>query len=129
MFRELEHREPDLRMFVEQNLHLVNLDPDQVLIEEAHIEAMRLVRQSVSVLRLGDQVDVVAFALIFTCLAVDGVICLLVKMFLHFIVGLDPDPSRHLVVRVHPGRWEELDHLMYHRQPYTVIQVELELVA
>ena len=98
-----------------------------MLIDEAIIEAVRLEHQSISLLRLEDQGNVVALALIFTSLAIDAVIHEFVKILLHILVRLHPAPTSHDDVRVHPGRMKVLDHAIHLGQPRAVIEVGFEV--
>ena len=73
-FGEFELRESDVGRLAKERIHLPHFDPNQAVIEQADVKAVRFLPHSVCLLILRHEVDVVPLALILTSRAIHGVV-------------------------------------------------------
>ena len=125
--RQFEHAEADVERLVDHGAQLPHLDSCQGLVEDTKAEAVRLLRQLLTLLVRRDELDVRALFLVLARLAVDGVIHQFEELLLEVVLG-DCAKGRVLVdVRLEPPRLSEGQYPVERSKLHAVLQVELQV--
>ena len=126
-FTELQHREPHIEGLVNCYIHLLEIESNQQVNEDADVFALRFVREILTLFWVGHQSNVRVICLVLARLLGDRVIHQLEKQLLHLKLGAGTQIGILGDVALEPARWLELDDAVVLSQLQPMLDIEFEV--
>ena len=126
-FTELQHSEPHIEGFVDCYLHLLEIESNQQVIEDADVLTLRFVLELLTLFWVDHKANVRVLSLVLARLPVDGVIHQLEELLLHLRLGGGTEIGIIGDVRFEPARLMVLDDAMDLAQLQHMLDIEFEV--